>query len=74
MRFTQSYDDYAHLKHYFVAHILRFVAGQRPSPSSIRRCPARHSKGKIMRTLENVAMAMAFLGAQSLAIATILIH
>jgi hypothetical protein len=40
----------------------------------MRRCPARSQKEQIMRILENVAMAAAFLGAQSLAIATILIH
>jgi hypothetical protein len=36
--------------------------------------PCAPIKEQIMRILENVAMAAAFLGAQSLAIATILIH
>jgi hypothetical protein len=62
------------LKQYFVTLISRFVAGQRPPPSSRGVALRVTTKESNMRVLENVAMAAVLFGAQSLAIATILIR
>ena len=70
MQLAQSWFHVCHLKHCFVTHICRFAAGKQPT-----RMPSRRlNKERPMRILETVAMLAMVVGAQTLAIGTILIH
>ena len=58
------------MKQCFVSLICRFAAGKQPT----RHSRKRFNKERPMRILETVAMLAMVVGAQTLAIGTILIH
>jgi hypothetical protein len=70
LRFQQPSIHVRHLKQCFVAHISPFAAGKQPT----RTPSARLDKDRYMRILETAAMLAMIVGAQTLAIGTILIH
>jgi hypothetical protein len=69
LQHKQPHDRYVHLKHSFVVPIGHFVAAKR---MAFRTCS--DLERTVMRILEGAAMFAAMIGAQALAVGTILIH